>query len=105
MSRRQCGVTGLAPREGEEQILIRLAAEDCMGETFGPDMPGKGGLPLTPGLYQVNKETYEKFQPRVARRLMKTQRINGDGFKVFDADGNPVMYVGHESEAHGNMVM
>jgi hypothetical protein len=102
---RQCGITGQAPREGEEQMLIRLAPEDCAGEL------GRDGLPLTPGLYQVNRETYEKFRPRVAARLMKTQAIGDDGRPVWDAEAlangqlKPVMFIEHESQAHGAMVM
>lgn len=109
-----CGIYKRFLSPGERHHHIRLAPEDLT-----PDDRDAKGQPIEPGLYQCGEEAYRHFQPRIARRLMKTPKISAEGRPVFIGDdgkptdiphsaecfSRPVMTIKSEDQAHGRILM
>ena len=62
---RHCAISGMAPREGEQMLPIRIQPEDAkaLQEALGMDRE------IKPAMYHAISETIEAYRPIVAKRL------------------------------------
>jgi len=62
---RICGVTKIAPREGDEMRCVRVREEDAVALQDALNLDA----PIEPGMYQVIPEVPAAYRPIVAVRL------------------------------------